>query len=274
MKIKRSHILQRSLIALFFALPLPSGHAAFLELPSGARSASLAGAYVAASARSDALFYNPAGIRRPAGSDVHLFYTRLFGLAELKRMTLAASQSFSRITLGLAVARLDRSPYCEEEFIAGLSLPLCPAIHLGAALRRVGLRIGSCYSATATAFDFGGQVRCGDRMVLGWCWQNANRAGLGHGGELLPCPLRAGVRITAARDIRFFFDMVDGIGDCRFGTEVKTMANVHMRFGAAHDPSRITAGLSVAFGRLQLDYAFDSHPDLGSTHLSAIRFVL
>ena len=274
MKIKRPYSFQRSLVIFFFVVPLLSARAAFLELPSGARSASLAGAYVAASARSDALFFNPAGIRRPSGSDVQLFYTRLFGLAELHRMTLSAGRALGPVTLALAVARLDRSPYCEEEYIAGLSLPLSASVHLGAALRRVGLRILGYGSANATVFDAGGQICCGERMTLGWCWKNATRAGLGRCGEPLPGSFRGGLRIVPARDIRFFFDMVQGPGDCRFGTEVKAAANLYLRFGAAHDPARITAGLSLNLGRMQCDYAFDSHPDLDTTHLFAIRFVL
>jgi len=275
MKIERASASLRSITRLFsaaalFVLASAGGcRAAFIELAAGARSAALAGAQTAACGRADALFCNPAGIWRPGGSDLVLFHTRPFGLADVSRITLSAGLAAGGMTLGLAHARLSRSPYVETETAVSVALPCAGFAVLGAAVRRAAVRITGYGAAESIPLDLGCVLFRDKRVSLGFCRRNALGARIGR--EPLPGFFHCGARLEPVTGARLFFDIAGRFADSRFGAEMEAGSGLVLRFGAAHAPSRITAGFALSLGPLQCEYAFDAHPVLETTHLFAVR---
>jgi hypothetical protein len=267
----------RSLICgLYFSCLLyPSfAFAVFEDLGTGARSLGLGGAFVAASRFSECLFFNPAGIAGSDAVDVNLFYTRPFGLAELSSGSAAVILPWGRIVSGAAIQTYGNKKYQETIFTLGSAATFFKDIAIGTNVRYGLLRIAGYGQAGALIIDLGALAKLSEGISWGFAVRNINYACIGQSGEALPQIMQTGISARPAKKITLLMDLYKDVRfplDLRSGLEISPLTGLALRAAVCTQPSKIACGFGIVFQKLQIDYAFHTHWDLGMSHQFSVN---
>lgn len=263
----------RSVLFLFFLIT-PSAFAGFEDLSFSARYAARADAGIACQSGADALFINPACIPSYSKNvDVHLFYTKPFGLKELSLGTVAASFSHHRFTAAGGFQYFGNALYQEQQFRAAFSYQFLPAFTVGAACRFGVLSIQGYGQTHSIMLDAGAVARLSPKLFWGFSIKNASNTKIGVNQEALPTILTSGICLKPHQNFSLLFDLCKDTRfpmDIRCGIDYQVFEPLILRLGAATEPTRYSAGFSILLQRLRIDYAFSSHFDLGLTHMFSI----
>ncbi len=249
--------------------------AAFEDLATGSRSAGLAGAFVAVPRSAENLLTNPAAISVLNGISVHLFYTKPFGLTEMKQGNASVIFPFSGKSFGCGVQSFGNDKYGENTFYAGLSAPISKSIFVGSTIRYANLNISGYGSAGTFIVDFGAWVKLAPSVYWGTSVKNIANAKIGRSGEELPQAITTGFMLSPINKFSMTIDLNKDTRfpvDIRSGTEYRPLNILAIRVGVAGDPQIFAAGFSVKFKNIRIDYAFTNHSELGFTHLFSLTF--
>lgn len=302
------HILKTCFLALFTFAALTARASAADEGTSGAQFLRI-GADASAAALGDtgsaangarAIFYNPAGLAGPSGTELYL--SRVSWIGETTYSNLAFSTKHGASAYGLAVSYLSSGDidkydkygnalsetYSERDMAVtlGYAAPLGKAAGFGVNAKFISSRLEAEY-ATALALDAGLRYSAiPGRLDFGFAMQNMG-PGLKYVNSASPLPLnfRLGGKYTLslekARQLRksaaFFADINHqrDAGFCantgvEFETDYEGSSSFALRAGyktgATGDSSGISAGIGLNMKSYLIDYAYAPMGDLGNTH--------
>jgi len=249
--------------------------AAFEDLLIGARPIGMASAFVALADNADAVFLNPAGLAQMDALEVSLFYARPFAMEELAYGTIAAALPTRWGHGGFALQTFGTEAYRETTYLLSYSRSFRQRFFYGGALRYMSLRIPGYGSDGTWGLDFGLLMRLTPAVRWAVFTRNVNRPQLGRSDETLPQSYSTGFSINALPGLLLSGEVYKDIrfpGELRWGFEFRVLEPLALRAGVATNPSRFTAGLSFGSKKLQLDYAFYTHNDLGLSQQFSVSF--
>lgn len=253
------------LLLLFSSVALAS----FEDLGGGTRATGMGGAYVAMAEGAETLFHNPAGLGVMTHRELTLLYCNPFGLKGLTYGTGVGVLPTRIGVLGLGFQSFGNRLYKESSFILSYGNPYRGDLWYGFNLRYMRLEIQGYGSDGTLGIDVGLLIRLSREIKWGFLARNPNRPTLGKKKEDLPQVYSTGLSLKLSRDILLALELYKDVRfplEVRFGTEFKVLKSLHLRTGVSSNPSRFSTGTGISIGHLQIDYAFYTHQDLGSTH--------
>ncbi len=263
----------RRLLPIFLlagALALPAQAQLVPLAEGGARALALGRAGVAL--RGDVWgLYNPAAWGTLERGSAGLFASQAFGLSELRVGAVAVAQP----TRWATVAGTARTYGFEDfrETVVGLgaarALALSPSrrLHAGLAVRYTSVTIPEYGTGGAVGLSGGLLVEVLPGLTFGAHAQNVNRPKLTD-FDPLQTRLDVGVAYRAhprALVLAAVTDDVDFPAAFCGGLEVRPVDVLFLRAGVMTAPTRFSAGVGVALGRLRADVAAERHDVLGWT---------
>ncbi|MGQ0645333.1 MAG: hypothetical protein ACT4O3_07560 [Elusimicrobiota bacterium] len=284
----RRRIAAAGAAGLLLACAASASFAAFEDPGAGARARGMGGAFSALADDYSAIHWNPAGLSFLEKREAAFSYEDRFnlGLVGLTHFALAwpgagpggVGIAWSRLATTGKVPEFD---YSENTYTFAYGSYPWKGFSFGGSLNF--LRLSSEIDASAYSLDFAGKYRWRDLAHAGLVWRNGAQTTLRYQSgarDELPKDLRAGLAYTPwAQRIKLAVEAEDIQGDLRkhagaeFGSGRHTWA---VRGGlsqkAASGPDwAYTLGASAGLRTLQVDYAYESHFDIGDTHVFAVK---
>ena len=141
-------------IAITFTFFIAKGSLSMAQdLPVGARSLAMGGAYVALANTSDAIFLNPGGLSQIVGTHITIFYQRPFGLEDVNFGSAAASISVWKTRLNFGVTSFGNNLFNEQTFSLAFSHHYQRRIFYGVAVRYKSINIENHGSSGTFGLD-------------------------------------------------------------------------------------------------------------------------
>ena len=240
-------------------------YGAFEGLPISGKTSALAHATTAGDPASEQIFFNPAGI----GSSVQCSMGQLFGLKDLRYMTLSAAMENRIGCMGAGFQMLGHPLYKEWQLLFALSRPVTETCRIGLCLHTMGLQIERYGSAATWQIDIGWRYDINNRLSSGGSITNISRQTIGQRKEKLPQISRFGFQFVPADQCRI---LVEVMKDARYPMEWKCAAacgiisEFELLCGFVQNPATITGGFALHLRKLSLEYGAMIHPVLGLTH--------
>lgn len=298
-----------ALIALAAAPPAGAGTTtgfAFLNLPAGARAASLGGAFTARADDPTAVFWNPAGVAaaHPVGAagEVAVAGVHHESIQNFRQDLVAATwrRAGDGLSLGFNSHYTGRLEGTDEignplgafgasdfAVVGGYATTVGPGLRIGGAFGWLSETIAGS-SASALTFSLGGlyapPALAG--LTLGAAVRNLGgsprfASSDGSPGEPVEQPrtVAGGAALAGSRgrlDYRISGELSKLAGDDvegRLGLEVSPAPGLALRGGwmFGQDAADLTAGAGVMVGRVAFDYAFvPYHDELGTSHRAGV----
>ena len=258
----------RWLIILVFLLSQIS-RAGFQQIEAGSRPKALGGAYAAAGGDAWTMFFNVAGLSRLDRNEVSFFYSPSpFGLPELGLEAAAFGFRSNFGVIGLAARRFGFELY--RELSATLSYASSVStIGFGLSLNRHSVAISRYGSASVIGVDAGLLAGLSGRLACGLSVKNLNAPKIGVSREPLPQVFTIGFEYVPAGGVTLAGDYRKESGRAaatRFGFEYRIVSALALRAGFSDAETRTTGGVGIQYMSFRLDYAFESHQELGWTH--------
>ena len=236
---------------------------------AGSRAKALGGAYAAAGGDAWTLFFNVGGLSRLERNEVSFFYSPSpFGLPELGVEAAAIGLRTNFGVIGLAARRFGFELYREVSATLAYAYSVSN-IGFGLSLNRHSVAISRYGSASALGLDAGLLAILSNRLACGLSVKNLNAPRIGVAREPLPQVFAIGIEYIPAGGVSLVGDYrkeSGRAGAARFGFEYRIVTALALRAGFSDAESRTTGGIGVQYGLFRLDYAFESHQELGWTH--------
>lgn len=290
-----------ALISLCLGWPLQAiGNSGGLILTqgSGARIQSLGETGTGLAGSVDALTWNPAGMAALTAPQVLATYRS--GMEGSAFQQLAGAYPWAGVGtwgLGLSLFQggsmdLDQADgtwakvqsQSDWAVTLGYALPWNPTWRFGAAVKVLHCTLIEKYTASAAAADVGLQAEAAPGLCLGLSLQNlGTEITYESEGDPLPLTVRGGAAYAMGLGSRHNLTLLlDGVkpNDHDFtlhlGAEYAYAGLLAARVGykAGYDLEGLTAGLGIAWGPVQLDYAFGLISELTSTHQVSLMLFL
>lgn len=256
------------ILALAFAIP---AFGAFETAGENAVSLSLAGTGCAYP--SSRLSFNPAAI-----ADISLFsfqYSNLFGMKELRYMDISCQTMFREYSFGTEISQFGNSVYHENVFALNVSRRMGEKLYLGARLSVFSLNMKGLGSDYNYNFSAGLIYSPHTKWGAGAAVFNVYRPETGVVDINPPFAYTCGFYLKPGKE---FTCLVDIYKEDRFdpeyrlGMECILSKMLLVRTGCSDNPSRLTAGFDLWYGKTIFTYAFQSHRYLGATHTFGVSF--
>jgi hypothetical protein len=278
-------------VALLLAFQAPRLWAdAFEPLGYGAAAKGSGGAFTALAEDGSAAYWNPANLSLVRKPQVTSSFEDLYGLGLLRYTTLGYSHpNVGGGTAGFHLLRLQTVgeasffTYAENTYMFSYGRHLWGPFSAGAGMRFYS--VASQQRATGLGFDAGLLYvpSSSDRVRFALSGQNINEPRLrwGTGAEdVLPPSWRAGTLFRLGPVSEFTFDY--GFrrhekGEYRLGMAHHLVRRLFVLRAGAHkaqdqDEWNPSVGGGFHFRRLDLDYAWDHHEELGNSQTFAMTF--
>ena len=267
--------LQILLLLLFFRIPLLASD----NYPVGARSVALSNAFVSVS---DvwSTFHNQATLARIDHLATGVFYESRFLVNELSLAAGTVVSPFAGGTVGLSFYQFGKGTFKESKFGLAYSKQLSKKLSAGVQMDYFLNRFPENEKAFGFAtFELGITWLLSDELTLGLHVFNPVKNGIKtySGEEEMPFILRAGGhyefsdRILIAAE--YYFNSIQN-DQVRTGLEFFILKNLVARMGVSGTPLKYTAGLGYSFGKINTDFAFSYHGNLGFSPTVSIQFHL
>jgi len=258
------------LLVLLLAQNCPGG---FERTEMGARASAFGNAYVGLADDVWAIFYNSGGLARIKSYQVSFFYSpQPFGLSELSNGSVAAAAPFNFGSLGFALRKYGFELY--RELTGTLSYAnTFKGVHLGININYNSVTIKNYGSAGTVGIDAGLIVPVIQNFQWGIFIKNLNSPTIGISKEKLPQSFTTGVAYLPISNFTLLLDMEKEINfdlAGRFGFEYWLIDAVALRGGVSDVPTQFSGGVGIRYSLFQVDYAFTTHQELGSTHCFSI----
>jgi hypothetical protein len=260
-------------ILLLFLFHVRTINAAFEDLPAGARSLGMASAFTAVAEGSESLLTNPAGLAQSSDASLCLFYSRPFGLQELTYEIITSVLPTRFGNWGLGFQGFGNTLYRESTAVIGWSHHLHHKFYFGIGIRSATLRIEKYGSDNAFIFDTGCILKLANHCQWGVSVSNLFQSRIGKNEEPLPQIMRTGLCYRPFQGILFSIEIDKDVRypiETRAGAEICPLSLLTLRFGFGREPDFFSAGFGLTWKYCIFDYAFTTHPVLGTTHQASV----
>jgi len=277
---QRPKLANRSLrfsLFLIINLALQAATFGFEDQTIGAYPLSLGGAFAAAKGHAECIYINPAGVSGTNGFAANLSYARLFGLADLGYGSAAAIIPLGSFGVAAAVYSFGNEKYRENIFYLCGSAALFKNVSLGVNCRYGSVNITGYGQAGTFILDAGVLTALSESVSWGFVAKNVDYAKIGQAGEELPQILQTGLSANPVSSVTLLMDLYK---DARFplefrsGIDYRLFPQFNLRVGFSSQPSHIGAGFGINLPVFCLDYAFNTHSELGASHQFSIGLCL
>ncbi len=273
------------IIAVIFVISI-SLFASFNDYEPSVKARAMGGAYTTLSEESDGIFYNPAGMNL-MGNTIELSSVQLFGnsFSKLSVASFSANlpKRFGTIGFGLQsfdVTYLDVNLTSEKKYSIGHSICLMNDIHsklyLGYALNFYHLSMDTFGSDNSFGLNVGALAILHQRTRLAFSISNINNPKLGKDNdEDIPQKFAIGVSYIPYEGVITAIDLKKGFGEpteIHAGTEVKLHKSFYLRAGIRNEPVSFSMGFRFTLYHINIDYAYNSHTELGGSHHFGIGY--
>jgi hypothetical protein len=262
------------LILFFYSIP---ALAAFDNCGSSAKALSLGHASTALGDEASVISSNPAGLGFFKRTGFQVSLSRLFDLDELSEKEFYLVYPFKSFSLGAGIYIFGKADYYQETvltFAFGYSLK--DYLSIGSNLKYMRVSFSPTYKAlSALGMDFGAVVKFDNKVQLATVVKNFNQPELLDNSEDIPTIFSFGMAVFPFEEVTLAFDFSydkRGKDQLHFGQEVELIKNLPLRFGIQTSPARYAFGVGFNFERLDIDYAYLSHPVLEGSHKLSFSF--
>ncbi|MBD3288472.1 hypothetical protein GF337_06670, partial [candidate division KSB1 bacterium] len=257
------------IIYIFFTLEFVLSSQCFSSFENVGTNAgfqAMGGAGVANICTPDAIFYNCSGIALSNGIQIALSYCNPFGIKELNHGTFSVSFPAVLGNFGFASKTFGNVLYSENEYFLSYANSVRGKFSYGASVRYSRLEISKYGHDTAIAVDVGFTTSISTIVKWGFAATNINRAKIGAKNDLLPRIFISGFNVKPVDNLYLNFDVYKDTQfpmELHFGMEYSLFERFVLRSGFVTEIASFTAGMGLRFSHFDLDYAFQSHNDLG-----------
>jgi len=267
------------LTTIFLLTRAAPAHAAFDPTPSGATPIGMGTAFVGLAEGSQSLFWNPAGLARAEGQSAGSSYFRPYGMEELGMTAMHLSSQTRFGAVGFGYQGYGDDLYSETGYTIGYARALFDRLYLGFAFRYMQVSAKGYGEDSAMGVDLGISTQIDPRLRIGMIATNINSPSISENNEAIPQIFAVGVAYRLRPDFRISFDLRKDIEfPLQFctGLEYRPISLLALRLGGHNEPEQFSAGFGIrgpaTLRALQLDYAFQTHRTLDSTHHFSISF--
>lgn len=242
-----------------------------------ARYLSLGEGCVALSDEASVISSNPSGLGFFEKKQIQASWSQLYGLKELSSGDFYFAYSFGRFGLGLGFNIFGKSDYYQENITSvAFGYRIKSFFSIGLNLKYMKVSFSPTYgSHSILGIDFGATVRINKKAQFGAKVENINKPEIFNGSDDIPRLFKIGLAIFPFENLGLTFDFEDESGydkKIHFGQEIKVLKQLALRFGTQTSPARYSLGTGFDFEKINIDYAYLSHPSLGATHKVSFSF--
>ncbi|MCX8092538.1 MAG: PorV/PorQ family protein [Candidatus Goldbacteria bacterium] len=274
---------------------LDSHKFAFMNINLGARASGMAGAFTAIADDATSIYYNPAGLANLKMIEINASHNIWFMDSSLSYGYLNIPVGFGNIGVLFLYTNYgefeERDEYgqplnvkIEPHSLSGsisYGLPINSIFSAGLGFKFSNFVIGD-YSIDTLNFDLGLKADINNFILFGLALQNmdfefSNNFNI-NGGIAVNILNIQNNKITVDFDIKY-----SGIYGPKYtiGTEIQLFKFISIRTGYVFDNeneilggmSGLSLGAGIIIEKLSIDYAFNSHGELGMTHLFGLKFI-
>ena len=275
--------LRRILPLLLLLAPLAAAETS--QPPIGARAQGMGGAFTAVADDATSIYWNPAGLAGITHQEILFNHASLFG-SEIQDnvgiFLLPLSRSFS-VAVDWYNSGIDDPElnFGENRFDLGVGKRFNRYLAVGVTgklfLRSIQVDGIDVQDGSGFGFDVGALVTPLPKIRLGLLGQDVTGTSLsyddGSSSEIYPANWRVAAAWQALPELRLAGDLDDRF---HLGTEYLPIPQLAVRAGLQGDLGNDDDGLVLNLGAgaqvkgIRVDYAYESHPNLGSTHYLGI----
>lgn len=234
----------------------------YAQLLPGAHHISLAGASLGQDGDVFSIFYNPAGIAINEKRSFGLFYSPApFGLSELKNGYLTYIEPTKFGNIGLGIKTFGFELYKENELVLTYSNNI-DDFYLGFNLNYNIIKIKNYSSENSLNISIGGIYFLTRYASIGFSALNLLRS------NTLPNIFSFGISIIPVANSSLFVAVTkenDFDFEPKFGLSYTLLKFLQFSFGIKETPSSYSAGLGFIYSIFNLNFAINSHQQLGLT---------
>ena len=262
------------LILSFYSIP---ALAAFDNCGGSAKALSLGHACGALGDEASVISTNPAGLGFFNRTGFQVSLSRLFDLDELSEKEFYLVYPFKSFSFGGGTYIFGKANYYQETVLVfAFGCQLKDYLSVGSNFKYMRVSFSPTYKAlSALGMDFGAVVKFDYKVQLGAVVKNFNRPKLLDTSDDIPIIFSSGIAVFPFEEVALTFDFSydkRDKGQLHFGQEVKLIKNLPLRFGIQTSPARYAFGVGFDFEKMDVDYAYLSHPVLGGTHKISLSF--
>ncbi len=256
----------KPIVFLFFCTLSLSGQ----TLLPGAKSKALLGQSVLITDNAGTVFMNPALLPELRRST---FWCNFFNPYQLKEVqSLAAAINYSHHDGGFALGfwQLGHKFYQEQLLSVGAGRRNLAGISVGVAIKFRRIEIQRYGAGGQVLLDTGFMLPVQRNITFGALIKNVYGSKLGRTGETLKREFISALQISSIAHTDFFIETVqveNYAPDLRFAATFSPLAQLQFLAGTGFNTSEnFSAGFSLSWQYINIDYALKNHPYLALTH--------
>jgi hypothetical protein len=262
------------LIFSFYSFP---AFGAFDNCGTSAKALSLGGSSVALGDEASVISTNPGGLGFFKKIGFQASISRLFDLDELSEKEFYLVYPFKSFSLGGGAYVFGKTNYYQEMALAlAWGYRLKDYLSFGSNLKYMRVSFSPTYKAlSALGADFGAVFKFNDKVQFGMAIKNFNQPKLVDNSDDILTIFSSGIAVFPYEEVNLTFDFsYDKTykGQLHFGQEIKLIKNLPLRFGIQTSPSRHAFGVGFNLEKIDIDYAYLSHPVLDGSHKISLAF--
>jgi len=258
---------------LLFMLLAKTSWGAFETSGIDARSSALGNATSALSLGAVCSFLNPAGLAELDRAESFLSYSNQFGLSELSQEAIGVGLNIKRVGLAVGLANFGKADFYQEQRVnLSAGKEIISGVDLGITASYLILKAEGYETQNAVALDLGFQWEK-SKFKIGGMVKNVNQPEIG--GDVVLRNYNLGVLYRALPEVNLsaglYYD-TDFKEQVQLGQELNLSENFALRAGFQTEPNRYSFGAGFFWKKMEIDYAFVNHPELGGSHGVGMRF--
>ncbi|MEW6556366.1 MAG: helix-hairpin-helix domain-containing protein [Elusimicrobiota bacterium] len=247
-------------------------YGAFESRPPGARPLGMSAAFVGLANDTNAVFYNPAGLRLVSAFEFSTTYNQLFAVEGLQYNVFSAVMPVRKFGIaGLSFAQFGPSEFKEQTLVVSNAFALSEGLMFGYNLKGNMLKIADYGSDSSIGLDLGLLARVSENFAIGSAAKNVNEPKIGV--DKIPESFSAGLFLRPLKGVSFGWD-IEKIQDqtisLHFGTEFRVFQFLCFRSGIQTNPNRFSFGCGFNRRAVYIDYAYFTHPTLAADHIFSL----
>jgi len=236
------------------------------------RSSALGNSVSALSRGSICTFLNPAGLGQMTEPELYLGYSNQFGLAELSQEVVSFGSRLKNTGLAAGFSSFGKTDFYQEQKVSlSAGRQLVSGAGVGVSVNYLLLKADGYERQDAFSLDLG-LLWEKDKFKLGGVVKNLNQPRIG--GDRVLRNYYLGVSYSTLEQISLtaglYYD-TEFEEQVQLGQETNLSDNLVLRFGFQTEPNRYSLGAGFAWTKLEIDYAFVNHPELGGSHIIGMK---
>lgn len=243
----------------------------------GARSGGMANAICARPQTVENIALNPAAIFIPNRLYSHFNYSNPYNLPELNSSNIYLASAIQSVTLAIGIHSFGNEKYSENMGTLAFAFQALDNITIGSAISYGSLDIKGYGQAGSVLFDAGLLIELMESLYWGSAVRNLSESKIGQTEEQLPQIILTGLNFAPVRQLSVSLDIAKDTGfpaEFRAGVQYNPFRLFTLRSGISTEPQRMTAGFGLNFNFGGIDYGYNSHSDLGITHMFSVWFLV